>query len=80
MLCAPGSVISAGPLRTTQAELSVRSNVHILVLDVKYRCVHYISEPSRFSIFELVSADFLIPKCSLTEHKCFADNYYIIIG
>lgn len=53
--CVARTVFSAGPLRRTQAAVPLRSNVHMFTLDLKYRCIHYVSEHSRFSTFMLVS-------------------------
>lgn len=46
------SVFSAGPLRRTQAAVPLHSNVRMFVLDLKYRCIHYVREHSRFSTFK----------------------------
>ncbi len=48
------SVFSAGPLRRTQAAVPLRSNVHMFALGLKYRCIHYVSEHSRFNTFKPV--------------------------
>lgn len=53
--CAARSVFSAGSLRRMQAAVPLHSNVLMFAPDLKYRCIHYGSEHSRFTTFELVS-------------------------
>lgn len=48
VVCVQMSVFSAGPLRRMQSAISLHSNVHMFALDLKYRCIHYVSEHSRF--------------------------------
>lgn len=50
--CVARSVFSAGPLRRTQAAVPLRPNVHMFALGLKYRCIHYVSEHSRFNTFK----------------------------
>lgn len=52
--CVATSVFSAGPLRRMQSAIPLHSNVHMFALDLKYRCIHYVSEQSRLSTFDLV--------------------------
>ena len=53
--CPARSVLSAGPLRRTQAAVPLHSTVHMFAVDLKYRCIHYVSEHSCFNTFKLVS-------------------------